>query len=149
MALPRDGMGAIAHQLAQALPAGMIRLCAPVNRIEGASIVLESGERLVGDALVIATDYTTAARLRSESPPSGASREATCLYFDAPTPPLRGPWLILNGDAEGPIRTLCVLSEAALSYAPPGQALVSISLSDRLDRVDDDLPQAVRRSLRA
>ncbi|MDZ4855046.1 MAG: NAD(P)/FAD-dependent oxidoreductase [Nitrospirota bacterium] len=149
VALPRDGMGAIAHQLAAALPAGTIRLRALVNRIEGTSIMLESGERLPGDALVIATDYITAARLRGESPPSGASREATCLYFDAPAPPIRGPWLIVNGDAEGPVRTLCVLSEAAPSYAPPGRALVSISLSDRLDRADDDLPQTVRRSLRA
>ena len=111
--------------------------------------MLESGERLAGDALVIATDYATAARLRGVSPPSGGSREATCLYFDAPAPPIRGPWLILNGDAEGPVRTLCVLSEAAPSYAPPGRALVSVSLSDRLDTAAGDLPQAVRTSLRA
>ena len=52
MALPRDGIGAIAQQLATALPVGTIRLGAPVNHIEGASIVLESGERLAGDALV-------------------------------------------------------------------------------------------------
>lgn len=149
VALPRDGMGAIAHQLAAALPAGTIRLGTPAHRIDGTSIVLESGERLAGDALVIATDYATAARLRGESPPPGASREATCLYFDAPAPPIRGPWLILNGDAEGPVRTLCVLSEAAPSYAPPGRALVSVSLSDRLDTAAGDLPQAVRTSLRA
>ena len=148
-ALPRDGMGAIAQQLAAALPAGTIRLETPANRIEETSIVLESGERLTGDALVIATDYATAARLRSESPPPGAARESTCLYFDAPAPPIRGPWLILNGDAEGSVRTLCVLSEAAPSYAPPGRALISISLSDRLDTPAGDLSQLVRTSLRA
>ena len=49
--------------------------------------------------------------------------------------------VILNGDAEGPVRTLCVLREAAPSYAPPGRALVSVSLSDRLDQ------QPVRTSL--
>ena len=101
VALPRDGTGAIAHQLAAALPAGTIRVGTPAHRVEGTSIVLGSGERLAGDALVIAT----AARLRGENPPSGASREATCLYFDAPAPPIRGPWLILNGDAEGPVRS--------------------------------------------
>lgn len=149
VALPRDGMGAIAHQLAADLPTGTIRLGASANRIEGSSIVLESGERFAGDALVIATDYATAARLRGEHSPLGASRESTCLYFDAPAPPIRGPWLMLNGDAEGPVRTLCVLSEVAPSYAPPGRALISVSLSDRLDTATGDLPQAVRTSLRA
>ena len=149
VALPRDGMGAIAHQLAAALPAGTIRLGSPVNRIEGASLVLESGEHLAGDALVIATDFATAAQLRGERAPLGASRESTSLYFDAPAPPIRGPWLVLNGDVEGPVRTLCVLSEVAPSYAPPGRALVSVSLSDRLDAPAGNLPQAVRIFLRA
>ena len=57
--LPRDGMGAIAHQLVAALPAGTVRLGTPANRIGGTSLVLESGEHLAGDALVIATDYAT------------------------------------------------------------------------------------------
>ena len=149
VALPRDGMGAIAQQLATALPVGTVRVGAPVNHIEGASIVLESGERLAGAALVIATDYATAARLRGERSPLGASRESTCLYFDAPAPPIRGPWLVLNGDAEGLVRTLCVLSEVAPSYSPPGRALVSVSLSDRLNTAAGDLPQAVRIFLRA
>lgn len=149
VALPRDGMGAIAQQLATALPVGTIRLGAAVNHIEGASIVLESGERLAGAALVIATDYPTAARLRGERSPLGASRESTCLYFDAPAPPIRGPWLVLNGDAEGLVRTLCVLSEVAPSYSPPGRALVSVSLSDRLNTPAGDLPREVRTFLHA
>ncbi len=148
VALPRDGMGAITHQLAATLPAGTIRFGTPANHIEGTSIVLESGERLAGDALVLATDYATAARLRGERLPLGASRESICLYFDAPTPPIRGPWLVLNGDAEGPVRTLCVLSEVAPSYAPPGRALVSVSVSDRPDIPAADLVQAVRTALR-
>lgn len=121
-------MGAIAQQLATALPVETIRLRAAVNHIEGDSIVLESGERLAGDAQVMATDYATAAGLRGERSPLGASRESTCLYFDAPAPPIRGPWLVLNGDAEGPVRTLCVLSGVSPSYVPPGRALVSVSL---------------------
>ena len=111
--------------------------------------MLGSGERLAGDALVIATDDATASRLRGENPPPGSSQEATCLHVDAPAPPIRGPWLILNGDAEGPVRTLCVLSETAPSYAPPGPALVSVRLSDPLDTVAGVLPQVVRMSLHA
>ena len=94
-----------------------------MNRIEGASIVLESGERLAADALVIATEYATAARPRGERSPLGEPRESACLYFDAPAPPIRGPWLVLNGDAEGPVRTLCVLSDVAPSYYATGANL--------------------------
>ena len=61
VALPQDGMGAIAHQLAAPCPQGRSAWAHPRYRIEGTSIVLESGERLAGDALVIATDYATAA----------------------------------------------------------------------------------------
>lgn len=143
------GWGPSPINLPPPCPQGRSAWTHPRTTLRGTSIVLESGERLAGDALVIATDYATAARLHGESPPPGASREATCLYFDAPAPPIRGPWLILKGDAEGPVRTLCVLSEAAPSYAPPGRALVSVSLSDRLDTAAGDLPQAVRTSLRA
>lgn len=148
IALPREGMGAIARQLAAGLLPGTIRLDSPVNRIEGTHLVLESGERLAGDALVLATDYATAARLRGESRPAPPSRESISLYFDAPAPPRRGPWLMVNGDGEGPIRTVCVLSEVAPSYAPPNRALVSVSLTDATDDASGDLPQVVLSSLR-
>ncbi|MDH5349054.1 MAG: FAD-dependent oxidoreductase, partial [Nitrospira sp.] len=55
-ALPRDGMGAIAQQLAAPLPPGTIRLHQAVQHIQGSSVVLESGEQIAGDMLVIATD---------------------------------------------------------------------------------------------
>ena len=42
-----------------------------------------------------------------------------------------------------------MLSEVAPSYSPPGRALVSVSLSDRLNTLAGDLPQAVRIFLRA
>ena len=96
-----------------------------------------------GDALVIATDYATAGRLRGERSPLGEPRESTCLYFDAPAPPIRGPWVVLNGDAEGPIRTLCLLSEVAPSYSSPGRTLVSVSLSDRLSTPAGDISEPI------
>ncbi len=148
VALPRDGIGAIARQLESTLPPATIRLGTPATRIDGTSLLLDSGDRLTADALVIATDYATAARLRGENPPTSSARESTCVYFDAPTAPLRGPWLVLNGDSQGPVRTLCVLSEVAPSYAPVDRALISVGVTDGTNVSEGELPQMVQMFLR-
>lgn len=146
-AIPRDGMGAIAQQLAAALPSGTIRLNQPVQEIKGSTVILESGERLAGDVLVVATDDRTASRLRGETQPPSAARPSITLYFDASAAPQHGPWLMLNGEGDGLVRTVCVLSEAAPSYAPSGRALISVSLADAQKTDDGDLLQAVRTCL--
>ncbi len=148
IALPQDGMGAIAAQLAAALPPESIRLRASVDRLEGTSVVLASGERLVGDALVIATNDATAATLRGDPQPTPPGRDATCLYFAASTSPVSGPWLIVNGEGQGAVGTACVLSEVASTYAPSGRALISVSLSDQASAEGSAIQQAVRRQLR-
>jgi phytoene dehydrogenase-like protein len=146
-ALPRDGMGAIAQQLAAPLSPGTIRLNQAVQHIQGSSVVLESGEQLTGDVLVVATDHVTAARLRGEHGASTSARGSMTLYFDAPAAPQRGPWLILNGEGTGLVRTLCVLSEAAPSYAPIGRALISVTTTEQIGA--HDAPQAVRLFLQS
>ena len=147
-ALPRDGMGAIAQQLAAPLPPGTIRLNQAVQHIQGASVRLESGEQLTGDVLVVATDDATAARLRGERIPRALARGSVTLYFDAPAAPQRGPWLMMNGEGDGVVRTVCVLNEAAPSYAPPGRALISVTAREQTD-THADLSQAVRLHLQS
>ncbi|NJN69476.1 MAG: FAD-dependent oxidoreductase [Nitrospira sp.] len=147
-ALPRKGMGAIAQQLASALPPGTIRLNQRVRQIDRANLLLESGETLSGDVFVIATDDETASQLRGEGVPGREARVSTTVYFDAPAPPQHGPWLMLNGEGSGLVNTVCVLSEAAPSYAPHGRALISTAVTDYSER-DDNLPDAVREFLRS
>lgn len=147
-AVPRDGMGAIAQQLASSLPPGTIRLNHAVQQIQGSSVLLESGERLTTHVLVIATDDVTASRLRGEHVPEASARGSMTLYFDAPVAPQRGPWLMLNGEGDGIVRTVCVLSEAAPSYAPPGRALISVTASGQ-DDTHEDVSQAIRLYLRS
>ena len=147
-ALPRDGMGAIAQQLAAPLPPGTIRLNQAVQEIQGSSAVLKSGERLTADVLVVATDHATTARLRGEHVPNTSARGSVTLYFHAPAAPQRGPWLMLNGEGDGVVRTVCVLSEAAPSYAPPSRALISVTATETVG-THDDVPQTVRLYLRS
>ncbi|MBH0206012.1 MAG: NAD(P)-binding protein, partial [Nitrospira sp.] len=100
-AVPRDGMGAIAQQLAAPLPPGTIRLNQAVRHIQASRVMLQTGEQLTGDVLVIATDDVTASRLRGEHVPRASARGSMTLYFDAPVAPQRGPWLMLNGEGDG------------------------------------------------
>lgn len=147
-ALPRKGMGAIAQQLSAAVPPGTIRLNQRVRQIERGKVLLESGEVLAGDVLVIATDDEMASRIRGESASGREARISTTLYFDAPAPPQHGPWLMVNGEREGLVNTVCVLSEAAPSYAPNGRALISTTVTDHNEDCDD-LPGAVCELLRS
>lgn len=145
VALPHEGMGAIPRQLADGLSTGSLRLNAKVAEINGTTVTLADGEQLSGEVIVLATDWTTAAALQGAAVPA-SGRTAVTIYYSAPQPPLSGPWLLLNGEGEGPINHLCVLSEVAPSYAPVGRSLVEVSV--RAEARGSDLEEpAVRRQL--
>ncbi len=132
-ALPAAGMGSIPAQLAEGLD---VRTRAAVATVGPHAVSLESGEPFRADAVVVAT-----AGLIDE--PAHGWNGVTCVYFDAPAPPIPGSWLVVNGEG-GPINNLCVPSEVAAGYAPPGRALVSLTI---LGAGEPDLA-AVDRQLR-
>lgn len=139
IALPHEGMGAIARQLAEGIPPTGVRFPVRVVELQGTAARLANGERLEAEIVVLATDWMTAATLHGGVVPE-AGRQAVTVYFGAPGPPLNGPWLLLNGEGIGPINHLCVLSEVAPSYAPKGQSLVSVCL--RAGAADADTKEA-------
>jgi len=59
------------------------------------------------------------------------------------------PYLILNGDRTGWINSLTIPSQVAPSYAPPGQALISVVVVGHLSPDDDTIEAAVRGQLSA
>ena len=135
--LPSRGMGEIPRQLASRLPPGTIRLGAQVTEVQPGSITLESGEQFHGDAVVVATDASTAAGLVSAGGTVGPVwRSVTCLYFAASRSPLRESIIALNGTGSGLVNNVCVPSDLAPDYAPPGQALVSVSVLGTVDPAD-------------
>jgi hypothetical protein len=117
-ALPARGIGSIPAQLAEGLD---VSLGAEVAAVGPGRVALRGGGTVDARAVVVA-----AAGLLDE-PPAGWNGVA-CAYFDAPEPPLPGAWLVLDGDASGPVNNLCTLTEVAASYGPPGRALVSASV---------------------
>jgi phytoene dehydrogenase-like protein len=140
--IPRKGMGEIPLQLARRLPEVAVRLRARVAVVAPGRVTLESGEKLRGDAVVVATEGPEAARLLPEIEDPG-SKATACLYFDAPKPPFRGSILVLDGEGKGPVNHLAVLSEVSADYAPPGRSLVSASCLGVPPEYGGDLTNAV------
>jgi len=144
IAVPAAGMGEIPRQLADRLERSRICTETPVEGIDGLGVLLADGGRLEADAVVVATDAVDA----SELVPEIERRDwlgVTCLYFAAAEPPLRGPYLVLNGEHDGPVNNLCVMSEVAGRLAPEGQALISVTVLGARD--DADLEAAVVEQL--
>ncbi len=132
--LPAKGMGEIPRQLASRLPPDTIRLGARVVEITPQSITLDSGESFSGDAVVVATDATAAADFTATTAPKW--RSVACLYFAAPHSPLGEAIIALNGTGSGLVNNVCAPSDVAPSYAPSGQALISVSVLGSPDPAD-------------
>ena len=144
--LPAQGMQAVPDQLARDLPKGTIELENPVQKIEGQSVTLESGEVVEGSAVVIASSAAEAYRLMGRKSPL-EFQSTYCLYFEAnEVPHTEHPILMLNGDGVGPINHLVVNSRVSRSYAPDGKDLVSVSVLQRYGN-EQELEKAVRDQL--
>ena len=146
VALPGQGMAAIAGQLAEDLPEGTIRTGTRVKSIHPGGAALKSGRTLKCRAVVLATDGPQALRLL-EKPAPMLSHGELCLYFAAPETPINAPYLILNGEGTGVINSLTVPSDVAPAYAPAGEALISVVLIGHPDLDDRTAESAVRTEL--
>lgn len=153
VAVPAEGMGAIPRQLAAALPAGTVRLNERVATIADRAVVTERGETLLADAIVIATDGDTAARLAPEflRPPTHWTG-TTCLYFVARNGKYREklfgrPVILLIEGGAGPINNIVSMSDVCRRYAPAGQNLISVNLIGARRETTEALERAVRAHL--
>ncbi len=154
--LPEQGMSAIPRQLAAELTADRLRLSTSVDSLSTSvnsmvdrhHVRLRNGESIDCRAIVLAVEGREASRLTSGMIQSPEFRATTCFYFAAPQAPFAEPLLVLNGDNEGPINNLCVVSNVAKSYAPAGQALISASVVGKELMDSSDLNNSVRQQLR-
>jgi phytoene dehydrogenase-like protein len=146
-ALPVAGMQAIPRQLADGLPEAAVRYGATVESVGPGEVVLAGGERIPAGSVVVAADGPEAARLTGLVPAPGA-RGVTTLHYAAERSPVGEPLLVLDGEGEGPVNDLCVPSDVAPSYAPPGAALVSATVLGVPPLDDAALDEAVRDQLR-
>ncbi|MEY7971395.1 NAD(P)/FAD-dependent oxidoreductase [Saccharomonospora xinjiangensis] len=143
-AVPELGMRALPQLLADRLPPGTVETGQEVAELGDHDVRLTSGETVSADAVVVATDGTTAARLLPEIEPP-AWHAVTTWYYRVARPPCSAPTLALDGTGALPLNSL-VLSQAAPTYAPPGASLVQASVPGVADSAGD-LEPTVRERL--
>ena len=144
-ALPAGGMGRLAEQLADRLPADSVVLETAVEEVTADSVRTPGGGLHRADAVVVATDERSAARLLGRPDP-GAGSVTACLYFDAPEEDASGRTLLLAGRDSGPVNEVAVPSAVASGYAPRGRSLVSVSAVGE-QAVREDLLEAATAQL--
>lgn len=149
-AIPAQGIGAIADQLARRLSPGQIRLNTTVRQVSGNTVHLENGETITAQAVVLAVDAAQAALLQgAPSPPEQAFNHTTCTYFAAsalPAVPER-KLLLLNTHRSSAVHNVALLSDVAPEYAYDGQHLISVSRQG-LERFNEaDLLTQIRQEL--
>ena len=126
--VPAQGMQVISDQLASKLPVEKISLNTKIIKIEGNKLKTEN-EEIIAKKIVVATDPTTAISwLNLEEK---IMHTVTTWYFKADqrvAELVKGkPILFVDASNNGPLANAVVLTNAASSYAPPGQVLVSAS----------------------
>jgi phytoene dehydrogenase-like protein len=125
-ALPEAGIQALPNLLADRVGRSHIRLNANVNSITADEVTLDNGDSYRARQVICAVDAMSATQLGS--PEQTMNHLASCtLYFAAHNAPFPEPLIVLNAD-NGPIATLAVVSNVQPSYAPPGRALIAVTV---------------------
>ena len=148
-AVPANGMGEIPRQLAARFPIDSIHLSCPGSTLTSSdsdvSVTMTDGSGLESRLAILATDPASTSQLLARQVPP--MLDVTVLYFAADRPPVAGAVLILDGEDEGPVNNLAVMSEVSAQYAPAGQALIGATVLDSSAVFDDKLEQDARDEL--
>lgn len=147
--LPRGGMEAIPKQLAAGLPGGAILLDTPVKHVQPGLVLLADGRELAAKNIVVATEGSAAAALLPEEQrgtlASRGWKSTRMVAFAATRSPLSSPTVVVSAEEGGPIDNVTVPSDVAGGYAPPGAAVVYVSIRQDWQGDDGELHDAVRR----
>lgn len=124
-AVPAEGMGAIASQMASHLPQWSVALGQRVVDVKPGSVRLESGAEIEANRVVVASEGTAAVQLLDL--PHVGSKAVSCVWYSAERPPYTRKLIALDGTAQGPGLNVAVLSNVAPEYAPNGGAVIAVA----------------------
>jgi len=155
--VPAQGMGEIARMMHAAIPTAKIHLHARVERItseRGRCVAqLVSGERVEGDAILVATGAQELARLLTPHltrVPETAWCGTFAAWFATPDAGALPRWLVLNGSGVGAFNHGAAMSAIAPSYAPAGRGLfvANTTFAPRKHDESRDLAADMQRTLK-
>jgi protoporphyrinogen oxidase len=137
--VPAQGMQQISNQLAAKIPKEKISLNTKILRLEANKLITQDGV-IEARKIVVATDPATAISWLGLAPKKMHS--VTTWYFKADKSVnsivKQKPILFVDAQKSGPLTNAVVLTNAAPSYAPNGEVLVSASAISPNDNADLD-----------
>lgn len=126
--LPEQGMQALPKAIHNKLKNTRVLFNEEVMEIAEDRVVLASGDRISGDAVIVAVD-NPALEAWVEDSRAIESKSVRCFYFSAPQGQIKKiPFLHLGND--GPVTNLCVPNHIQPSYAPKEFDLISATVVD-------------------
>jgi len=151
LVIPEGGMGEIAAQLAEKLPANALRM---ETRVEGiveaddraVGVTLTGGEEMQGEAVVLATDLPNAAQLTGGDEKI-EGRSCVCLYFATTQSLYNGPRLLLNANPDAFVSHAIQLTNVSPAFGPKGQHLLSVTVLGDPDMSDEELGKRCREEM--
>lgn len=146
-ALPKQGMGAIALDLASEIPKEKVRKGVSVTEIKGKSLVLTDGETVHFDQLILATDPQHASELLHVAFPSHAHFSSKTFYFSMnQCLETSMPLIHLMPIHSSPLLHFSCLSQVNPALAPEGKHLISAT-SLQMDLTDKEVAEELARVL--
>lgn len=129
--IPAAGIQALPESLAARLPSAAVRLNTRVAAIawEPRGLVLENGERVSADKIILALDQPSLCRLLRLPPPAPV-RRVTVVYFKTQTSLYKQPCLVLPEGENRRVRHFVQITNIAPGFAPSGWHLVSATILD-------------------
>lgn len=129
---PALGIGALTQQVADEFPDQAIKLGTALTKLEPGRVILQSGEQIEAEKIVLACEPPVTAEFLKE-PFFQGSVSATTVYFEASTPPVDEPIIVLNGSGRGPINLVAPLSVVSPQVAPEGKHLIAVTTFEPVD----------------
>jgi phytoene dehydrogenase-like protein len=149
--IPAEGMQRIPEQLAEHLDTSQIRLKTPVAGLtftndKATGVRLGNGEVLEAEAVVVAADALTAAKLGV----LGQDIEpvpVTCVYFASDEALYTAPAIVLNANETAYVNNATQLTNIAPTYAPVGQHLLSVTVLRETSESDEVIAARCREDM--
>lgn len=143
--LPSGGMQRLPELLAQDLE-GRVTFNTIATHIDKGKVTVQNGQVVKAREVVLAVDEPAAAKLTKS--PVNPFKSSVTAYFSTDYPPSRDPILILNGENDGPVNHVAILSNVCPSYAPEGMHLISVSGVDMNANEIKEFPREALKQLR-
>lgn len=146
-ALPALGMEEIPRQLRSTLPDSSVQTNTRVSKVGNGTVTLEDETTLTAKIVVIATALPVLEKLLGMSVSRDSISEYCICYAADWRPPLKHPFLILNGEGSGIINNIAFPSLVAPEYSPDGRTLISAVALNTGSRSPAQVEQQVREQL--